>query len=186
TSNDSGVCWRRPDVAARREPPAETLRARKKRQTRERIAAVAARLFRTHGYERVRMRDIATAADVAEQTLYNYFPTKEHLVFDRDQEIEQRLVHIVRRHGLGTTIDSGVRREATRFPDELAESMDKRSGIPASVALGAALRRVWIELNARAADRVADALREDAHERHSPAAAAIAARSIVAAFAVTL
>ena len=173
-------------MAARREPPAETLRARKKRQTRERIAAVAARLFRTHGYERVRMRDIAKAADVAEQTLYNYFPTKEHLVFDRDQEFEQRLVHVVRRRALGTTIASAVRREATRFLEELVDSMDKRTGIPASVALGAALRRVWIELNARAADRVADALREDAHERHSPAAAAIAARSIVAVFAVTL
>jgi len=173
-------------VAPLRTPPAETLRVRKKRQTRERIAAVAARLFRTHGYERVRMRDIARAADVAEQTLYNYFPTKEHLVFDRDQEFEQRLVNVVRQRRLGTTIASAVRREATRFLGELLESMGKPTGIPASAAVGAPLRRVWLELNARAADRVADALREDAHERHSPAAAAIAARSIVAVFAVTL
>jgi AcrR family transcriptional regulator len=173
-------------VAMSREPPAETLRVRKKRQTRERIAAVAARLFRTHGYEHVRMRDIAKAADVAEQTLYNYFPTKEHLVFDRDQEFEQQLVNVVRQRRLGTTIASAVRREATRFLGELLESMGKPTGIPASAAVGAPLRRVWLELNARAADRVADALREDAHERHSPAAAAIAARSIVAVFAVTL
>jgi AcrR family transcriptional regulator len=159
---------------------------RKKRQTRERIAAVAARLFRTHGYERVRMRDVAKAAEVAEQTLYNYFPTKEHLVFDRDQEFEQQLVNVVRQRKLGTTIASAVRREATRFLGELLESMGKPTGIPASAAVGAPLRRVWLELNARAADRVADALREDAHERHSPAAAAIAARSIVAVFAVTL
>ena len=169
-----------------REPPAETLRVRKKRQTRERIAAVAARLFRTQGYERVRMRDIAKAADVAEQTLYNYFPTKEHLVFDRDQEFEQQLVNVVRQRRLGTTIANAVRREATRFLGELLESIGKPTGIPASAAVGAPLRKVWLELNARAADRVADALREDAHERHSPAAAAIAARSIVAVFAVTL
>jgi len=64
--------------------------------------------------------------------------------------------------------------------------MNKETGIPASVALGAPLRRVWIELNARAGDRVAEVLREDAHERHGPAAAAMAARSIVAIFAVTL
>jgi len=162
------------------------LRARKKRQTRERIAAVAARLFRTHGYERVRMRDIAEAADVAEQTLYNYFPTKEHLVFDRDQEFEQRLVDVVRHRQSGTTIASAVKRGATRFLGELLESMGKPTGIPASAAVGDALRRVWIELNARAADRLAEVLREDAHEPHSPAAAAIAARSIVAVFAVTL
>jgi AcrR family transcriptional regulator len=173
-------------VAITRERPPETLRARKKRQTRERVAAVAARLFRTHGYEHVRMRDIARAADVAEQTLYNYFPTKEHLVFDLDQAFEQRVVDVVRQRSLGTTIASAVGREATRFLGELLESMDKRTGIPASVALGAALRRVWIELNARAADRLAEALREDAHEPHNPAAAAIAARSIVAVFAVTL
>jgi AcrR family transcriptional regulator len=173
-------------VAITRERPPETLRARKKRQTRERVAAVAARLFRTHGYEHVRMRDIAKAADVAEQTLYNYFPTKEHLVFDRDQEFEQQLVNVVRQRRLGTTIASAVRREATRFLGELLESMDKPTGIPASAAVGAPLRRVWLELNARAADRVADALREDAGEHHSPAAAAVAARSIVAVFAVTL
>ena len=173
-------------MAIARGGPAETLRARKKRQTRERVAAVAARLFRTHGYERVRMRDIAKAADVAEQTLYNYFPTKEHLIFDLDHEFEQRLVDVVRQRRLGTTIARAVGREATRFLGELLEPMDKPTGIPASVALGAALRRVWIDINARAADRLADALREDAHEPHSPAAAAIAARSIVAVFAVTL
>ncbi|HMF93427.1 MAG TPA: helix-turn-helix domain-containing protein [Vicinamibacterales bacterium] len=173
-------------MAASRELPAETLRARKKRQTREHVAAVAARLFRTHGYERVRMRDIAEAAIVSEQTVYNYFPTKEHLIFDLDQEFEQRLVNVVRRRELGMTIAAAVGREATRFLGDLLKSMDKPTGIPASVALGVALRRVWIDLNARAADRLADALREDAHEPHSPAAAAIAARSIVAVFAVTL
>jgi len=173
-------------VATDREPPAETRRARKKRQTRERVAAVAARLFRARGYERVRMRDIANAADVAEQTLYNYFPTKEHLVFDLDQEFEQRLVDAIRHRRPRTTIARAVGREATRFLGELLESVDKPTGIPASVALDAALRRVWIELNARAADRVAVALREDTHEPHSPAAAAMAARSIVAVFAVTL
>ena len=147
---------------------------------------MAARLFRTHGYDRVRMRDIAEAAEVSEQTLYNYFPTKEHLIFDLDQEFEQRLVDVVRHRNLGTTIAVAVGREASRFLDELLKSMDKPTGIPASVALGAALRRVWIDLNARAADRLADALRKDAHEPHSPAAAAIAARFIVAIFAVTL
>src|SRR5262249_10191215 len=153
-SNASVVCWRRPDVAPRREPPAETLRARKKRQTRERVAAVAARLFRTHGYERVRMRDIAKAADGAAPKLYNYFPTKEHLVFDRDQEFEQRLVDVVRQRRLGMTIANAVMREATRFLGELLESMGKPTGIPASATVGAPLRKVWLELNARAADRV--------------------------------
>src|SRR5262249_19768637 len=70
--------------------------------------------------------------------------------------------------------------------EELLKSMRKPTGIPAAVALGATPRQVWINLNVRVADRLADALREDARERHSPAAAASAARSIVAVFAVTL
>jgi AcrR family transcriptional regulator len=162
----------------------ETLRARKKRQTRERIAAVAARLFRVRGYERVRMRDIANEAAVSEQTLYNYFPTKEHLVFDLDREFEERLVALVRDRGPGITIARAVERDARRFLDAFVASIGKPTGIPPTVALGAALRRVWIEMTARAADRVAEALRDDAREPHSPAAAAIASRSIVAVFAV--
>jgi len=174
------------EVVIARKGPAETLRARKKRETRERVAAIAARLFKTRGYERVRMRDIANAADVSEQTLYNYFPTKEHLIFDLDQEFERRLVDVVRQRGPQRTIAQAVDREALRFLGELLESMDTPTGIPASAALGVAVRRVWIDINARAADRLADALREDDREPHSPASASIAARSIVALFAVTM
>jgi AcrR family transcriptional regulator len=53
------------------------LRERKKRQTKQRIADEAASLFRLRGYETVRISDIAAAAEVSEQTLYNYFPSKE-------------------------------------------------------------------------------------------------------------
>jgi AcrR family transcriptional regulator len=165
---------------------AEALRARKKRQTRERIAAVAARLFRARGYERVRMRDIARAADVSDQTLYNYFPTKEHLIFDLDREFEQRLVDLVLKRSPDVTIAEAISRDARRLLAALLKSMEKPTGIPASVLLGAELRRVWVEMNARAADRLADALRDDERERHTPAAAALAARSIVALFAVIL
>src|SRR5262249_47466740 len=167
-SSACGVPSRLTDVPIPRERSSETLRARKKRQTRQHVAAVAARLFTAHGYERVRMRDVAEAADISEQTLYNYFPTKEHLIFDLDQEFEQRLVDVVRRRKSGTTIAGTVGREATRFLGEVLDSMDKPTGIPASVALGASLRRVWVDLNARAADRLAHALREDAHEPHGP------------------
>jgi AcrR family transcriptional regulator len=132
------------------------------------------------------MRDIAKAADVAEQTLYNYFPTKEHLIFDLDQEFEHRLVDVVRLRGPRMTIADAVGREARRFLGDLLTTIGKPTGIPTSVALGEALRRVWIDINARAADRIAETLREDTSEPHSPAAAAIAARSIVAVFAVTL
>ncbi|GLZ56386.1 TetR/AcrR family transcriptional regulator [Actinomycetospora sp. NBRC 106378] len=71
------------------------LRERKKAETRHRIADVAAHLFAEHGFDDVTMTDVAGAADVAEQTVYNYFPAKTDLVLDRAEEIRQRLHDLV-------------------------------------------------------------------------------------------
>lgn len=51
--------------------------ARKRRQTRDHIAATAHALFERDGYEAVTMEQIAVQADVARGTLYNHFPVKE-------------------------------------------------------------------------------------------------------------
>ena len=59
------------------------LRERKKQQTREAIAETARRLFSERGFERVNVAEIARAADVAEKTVFNYFPRKEDLVYWR-------------------------------------------------------------------------------------------------------
>ena len=57
-------------------------RARKKAQTRELIRSVARRLFDEHGFDAVTIADIAGEADVAVQTVFNHFATKEELFFD--------------------------------------------------------------------------------------------------------
>jgi AcrR family transcriptional regulator len=57
-------------------------RARKKAQTREQIRNVAHRLFAEHGFTGVTIADIARQADVAVQTVFNHFATKEELFFD--------------------------------------------------------------------------------------------------------
>jgi AcrR family transcriptional regulator len=59
----------------------EGLRARKKRETRERIAAAARELFVAHGFDAVTVVDVARAAQVSEATVFNYFPTKDDLFF---------------------------------------------------------------------------------------------------------
>jgi len=85
------------------------LRERKKARTRQLIADTAARLFAERGYEQVAVSDVAREAEVAEQTLYNYFLTKEHLVTDRDQQIQDRLCDLIRSRPLGVTPAAAVR-----------------------------------------------------------------------------
>jgi AcrR family transcriptional regulator len=57
-----------------------SLRQQKKRQAREDILAAARGLIDDVGFEASRMRDIAAAANVSYQTLYNYFPTKTQIL----------------------------------------------------------------------------------------------------------
>jgi AcrR family transcriptional regulator len=62
------------------------LRDSKKAATRQAISDVATLLFVERGFENVSIDEIARAAGVARKTVFNYFPRKEDLVFDREEE----------------------------------------------------------------------------------------------------
>jgi len=79
------------------------LRERKKEQTRRHIAENARRLFSERGFERVTIAEVAQAADVAVQTVFNYFPTKEDLVYWRLTSFEEDLLAAVRERGPGVS-----------------------------------------------------------------------------------
>ncbi|MEV0970912.1 TetR/AcrR family transcriptional regulator [Microtetraspora glauca] len=74
----------------------EGLRERKKRQTRRRIADVAIGLFVRRGFDQVTIAEVAAAAEVSVNTVYNYFQSKEDLVLPPDQASPDRLADIVR------------------------------------------------------------------------------------------
>jgi AcrR family transcriptional regulator len=118
------------------------LRERKKAQTRAAIAASAAELFARNGFRAVTMIEVAEAAEVSEQTVYNHFPTKESLVFDRAHELRAALLD----HSAdlltgyaewlsGAVLGTSARR-AIRSP----------GGMPRLVASDAGLRRYLLEL----------------------------------------
>jgi AcrR family transcriptional regulator len=56
------------------------LRERQKADRTRRILEAASKLFRTQGYDAVRIEDIAAAAEVSAGTCYNYFSTKGDLL----------------------------------------------------------------------------------------------------------
>lgn len=71
-------------------------RSRKRLATRESIADAATRLFFKRGFDHVTVDEIAEAADVGRMTVFNHFPRKEDMFFDRDEEIRDTLREAVR------------------------------------------------------------------------------------------
>jgi AcrR family transcriptional regulator len=66
--------------------PPPSRRTRKRLATRQAISDAATRLFFEHGFDRVTVDQIAEAADVGRMTVFNHFPRKEDMFFDREQE----------------------------------------------------------------------------------------------------
>jgi len=64
-------------------PAVTGLRERKRERTRQAIVDAAFGLFAEHGFEAVRITEIAAAADVAPATVFTHFATKEDIFFSR-------------------------------------------------------------------------------------------------------
>jgi AcrR family transcriptional regulator len=72
------------------------LRERKKERTRRLIAETAVGLFLERSFDGVTVAEIARRAEVAEKTVFNYFPTKEDLVYWRLESFENELLDAIR------------------------------------------------------------------------------------------
>jgi AcrR family transcriptional regulator len=77
------------------------LRERKKLRTRQLIAETARRMFAEDGFESVPVSAVARAADVSEATVFNYFPTKEDLVYQGMEVFETELLDAIRNRPAG-------------------------------------------------------------------------------------
>ncbi len=72
-------------------------RSRKRLAMRQSISVAATRLFLERGFDHVTVDEIAAAADVGRMTVFNHFPRKEDLFFDRDEESREVLREALRK-----------------------------------------------------------------------------------------
>jgi AcrR family transcriptional regulator len=76
-------------------------RSRKRLATRQGISNVATHLFIKRGFDHVTVDEIAEAADVGRMTVFNYFPRKEDMFFDLDEEGREMLREALRQRDPG-------------------------------------------------------------------------------------
>ncbi len=120
----------------------EGLRARKKREQRQRLSDTATRLFMANGYDGIRVAEIARQCDVSESTVFNYFPTKESLILDRLEPTAAVLVDAIGDSGqdpVNAVVDA-LDRELRRLLESAGAHGDESAAIEGLHRFGELIR----------------------------------------------
>ena len=166
----------------------QTRRSQKKAQTHDLIRAVAHSLFAERGFDDVTIADIARSADVAVQTVFNHFATKEELFFEGRTPwvdgpalaIRSRAAHVAPLTALRTYL---VRLVETRVSGRSEEEHQRYLAVlEGSEALVIRERRLVREAETRLAAALADAW----HGQGDPAAVETAAQLTAATWTAAI
>ncbi|SDP35669.1 TetR/AcrR family transcriptional regulator [Lentzea jiangxiensis] len=103
----------------------ESLRDRKKRQTRTALERATVRLAAERGYDNVTVEEIAAEADVSVRTFFNYFASKDEALIGADPEAGPRMAErILAFPGDVTPFDAYRRSVLAEITDELNNARD--------------------------------------------------------------
>jgi AcrR family transcriptional regulator len=165
------------------------LRSRKRLATRQSISNAATRLFLERGFDHVTVDEIAAAADVGRMTVFNHFPRKEDMFFDRDEEGREMLRDALRQRDPQVAPVETLRLLAHRLVAEQSPYVSFNAGsqgfvetIEGSETLKARARAIRNELW----QLVAEALWECAGREPDDADAHLAAGLLLATWTVAL
>lgn len=140
------------------------LRERKKQRTRAAIQKEALRLFLAKGFDDTTIEDIAEAVEVSPSTFFNYFPSKEAVVFEDEldplilaafeaQPAETPPIHALR---------TAMRTVFSRLTREQEQVMRQRMELLASTP---GLRSAMLDQFAELVDQIGDVLASRAGRR---------------------
>jgi len=115
-------------------------------QRKEQIMAGAVKVFAEKGFHRATTKDIALAADVAEGTIYNYFETKEAILWEIIGQVAQLSQ---RQHVLEASVEQDPKQFfITHFVDRLhtiAPAYDMILAVLPEILASADLRKQYNE-----------------------------------------
>jgi AcrR family transcriptional regulator len=159
------------------------LRERKKLRTRQLIAETARRMFAEHGFDAVPVAAVARAAEVSEATVFNYFPTKEDLVFQGMEAFETELLTAVRDRPAGEPIVAAFARFVLQPRGFLAAKDDEAAryltGVSRMIADSPALLSREREVLARYTAALAALIAEDTAAEPDDLRPWVAARALI-------
>jgi len=157
-------------------------RERKKAATRRTIADTALRLFLERGYDAVGIRDVAAEADVAVTTVFSHFASKEALVFEQDEDFEQRLTHAVTARAAHEPLIPALRREIQALVRHCAA--DSAAPIWRMVYESPALREYEESMRLRHAESLATAVAADLELPQTTTACRTIGRFVIDAYSL--
>jgi AcrR family transcriptional regulator len=151
------------------------------------ISNVASALFLKKGFDAVSVADVAAAANVSKMTVFNYFPRKEDLLLDRDEEARTLVRNAILERRKGQSAIDGYFELAQRL---VAEAHPFAKWTPATEQYFGTIRESP-SLNARVRElrelmeaELAAALVEAAATRAGDSTAQILAVSMITAWRV--
>lgn len=157
-------------------------RERKKAATRQKIADTALRLFMERGYDAVGIREVAAEADVAVTTLFSHFASKEALVFEQDQNFEQRLTQAVTARAPHEPLIPALRREILALVRHC--TADGAAPVWRMIDTSPALREYEESMRLRHAESLAAAIAADPGLSQTTTACRTIARFAIDAFSL--
>ncbi|WP_254064596.1 TetR/AcrR family transcriptional regulator [Granulicella sp. S156] len=158
------------------------LRERKKAKTRKTISDLATRLFIERGYDNVTVAEIAEIAEVAVTTLFNYFPTKESLIFDESHDREEALVNAVHTRVKGTSILDALQAHFLRLLPMSQRNTKEHEDIIRLIRSTPDLAREHRELWRRSEQSLAQAISKESEPKLSRIEAEMISHCVLDAF----
>jgi AcrR family transcriptional regulator len=155
------------------------LRERKKRATRDAIAATARRLFAERGFDAVTVAEVAVAAGVSEKTVFNHFAAKEDLVFAGGDTGTARLLAAIAERPPGTSVLDVFRANSEAMLDVVAAGETEDSLVVPRIVRGSPALQERLTVSwQREVDAIADAFAEATGADEDDLVPAVVARTL--------